>query len=234
MPVYFLWDRERNLVKIGWTRRDVDSRLVEHQSRADGRLVLLKAIPGGRDLERALHRRFADRRVKGTEYFLPSREIESVLGFPLCPEPSRPTVRFLETAPEPEPPAPSGPADGGIVIMTTPQDQAPSGPTGGVDFKSIPRSPAPSGPADHIAGAGDMVSSLPADHICDVTDMVSIGCHHIVGADDMVPSGQAEQLTHLGKLVPSGTSPATASWIRRGISPPAAQPPREVVQLLIG
>ena len=109
MPVYFLWDRERNLVKIGWTRRDVDSRLAEHQSRAGGRLVLLKAIPGGRELERALHTRFSERRVPGTEFFVPNRELESVLGMPLCPEPARPTIRFLD--PEPEPPAPSGPAD---------------------------------------------------------------------------------------------------------------------------
>jgi Meiotically up-regulated gene 113 len=104
--VYFLYHPDKHLIKIGWTRRDIESRVSEHQSRSRGRLVLLKAIPGGRDLERRLHQRFADRRVKGTEYFVPSRELESVLGSPICPAPSRPIVKFLEPEPTPEPPEP--------------------------------------------------------------------------------------------------------------------------------
>lgn len=67
MTVYFLRD-ERNLIKIGTTERDVQARLKEVQLGASGLLKIDLEIPGGRDVERAVHdvlRRF---RVRG-EWF---------------------------------------------------------------------------------------------------------------------------------------------------------------------
>jgi hypothetical protein len=64
--VYCLW--RPNQFKIGMTR-DPDRRARQLR----GRIVLL--LPGGRDLERALHARFARYRFPDTEWFGPAREI---------------------------------------------------------------------------------------------------------------------------------------------------------------
>lgn len=63
--VYFIDDG--TAVKIGWTK-DLPGRLATLQTGSSRPLTLLRAVPGGRDLEASLHERLADARLQG-EWF---------------------------------------------------------------------------------------------------------------------------------------------------------------------
>ncbi len=76
--VYALYDAERGLVKIGHTIRGIELRHAEHE-RDQGRVLqVLACLPGGREEEKALHRRFADDRITG-EWFRVSKSLRSWL-----------------------------------------------------------------------------------------------------------------------------------------------------------
>jgi hypothetical protein len=70
--VYFMQSRgEDRAVKIGWSR-DVARRLADLRTMHPYGMDLVALIPGGKDLEKAFHVRFASRRL-GREWF--SREV---------------------------------------------------------------------------------------------------------------------------------------------------------------
>ena len=73
------WDRERRLLKIG-TTTSLERRQAELEAALGRPLVLVTAWPGGRAEERALHRRWADHRIPGTEWFRPHAALDSWLG----------------------------------------------------------------------------------------------------------------------------------------------------------
>ncbi len=77
-----MFDPECNMLKIGVTN-SISRRAVELQSKYGQSLRLVKAIPGGRDVERSLHRRIAKSRIPGTEWFHVRRSLESWVGQPL-------------------------------------------------------------------------------------------------------------------------------------------------------
>lgn len=72
--VYVIQGEGGGPIKIGFTARNVHARLEELQKGSPVRLVLLRALPGERALERDLHRRFAAYRLHG-EWFHPADEI---------------------------------------------------------------------------------------------------------------------------------------------------------------
>lgn len=75
--VYFIRAGAVGAIKIGTTRGNPHARLRDLQTGNPEPLVLLAAMPGGPDVERGLHERFADSRLTG-EWFRPT---ERLLGF---------------------------------------------------------------------------------------------------------------------------------------------------------
>lgn len=71
--MYFIQRGEHGPIKIG-VSTDVTGRLRSLQVGFLDPLVLLGTLPGGADLEQALHDRFRDQRVEG-EWFRPSPEL---------------------------------------------------------------------------------------------------------------------------------------------------------------
>lgn len=65
--VYFIEDEAGDCIKIGVARRP-RSRLSELQTGHASKLRLIAHVPGGKDLEAELHRRFAAHRIRG-EWF---------------------------------------------------------------------------------------------------------------------------------------------------------------------
>ncbi|MBV8266499.1 MAG: GIY-YIG nuclease family protein [Planctomycetaceae bacterium] len=78
-----MFDPECNMLKIGVTN-SISRRVVELPSKDGESLRLIKAIPGGRDVERSLHRRVAESRIPGTEWLHVRRSLESWVGQPLA------------------------------------------------------------------------------------------------------------------------------------------------------
>lgn len=79
--VYFLeMDHGDHPVKIGTTRSalDLSYRILSLQTACAYRLKFLGAIPGGRDVEAAMHRKFAHGRLKG-EWFHPYQKLRKFL-----------------------------------------------------------------------------------------------------------------------------------------------------------
>ena len=74
--VYFI--RCENTVKIGTTAKPIGLRHASLQAANPRRLVLLKTLCGGRDLEQHLHRRFAHLRIRG-EWFHFNEEVVQFL-----------------------------------------------------------------------------------------------------------------------------------------------------------
>lgn len=66
--VYFALDREAAQIKIGISE-DVDRRVKELGAERGRDLELLAAVPGGYNLERAMHGRFRDYRVERNEWY---------------------------------------------------------------------------------------------------------------------------------------------------------------------
>lgn len=81
--VYFI-EATSGRIKIG-VAGSVKQRMVSIQNAHDGRLKLMASMPGGYEMERQLHRRFASARVSG-EWFEPTPEllayIDGVLQMP--------------------------------------------------------------------------------------------------------------------------------------------------------
>jgi len=71
--VYFIQRGETGPIKIG-VSTNVAGRLRTLEARFSEPLVLLGTLPGGADLEQALHARFRDQRIEG-EWFRPSPEL---------------------------------------------------------------------------------------------------------------------------------------------------------------
>lgn len=67
MPVYFIQAGEAGAVKIGTAKSSVN-RLRDLQIGCPMDLTLLREIPGGAEIERLLHGRFSDLRIRG-EWF---------------------------------------------------------------------------------------------------------------------------------------------------------------------
>lgn len=78
--IYAMWNPATRLLKIG-TSICPERRQAEHE-RNVGPLTLVKILPGGREEETKLLRRFRCYRVFG-EWHYPSRELESWVGQPL-------------------------------------------------------------------------------------------------------------------------------------------------------
>jgi hypothetical protein len=64
MPCYVLRCGETEMVKIGWADQDVEARVHDLQCAHYETLVLIRVIDGGPWIERAMHREFAEFRVR--------------------------------------------------------------------------------------------------------------------------------------------------------------------------
>lgn len=67
--VYFILDAEACQIKIGYTERSVEGRLKAHERKRGRKLDLLGSLPGGYDLERAMHGRFQKYRREAHEWY---------------------------------------------------------------------------------------------------------------------------------------------------------------------
>src|SRR3990167_7886868 len=76
MTVYFIRAGEAGPVKIGFTR-DIDARLRALQCAAHEKLRLIRQIVGGGAVEKWMHRRFSEHRIRA-EWFHFSEEMLSV------------------------------------------------------------------------------------------------------------------------------------------------------------
>lgn len=92
--IYALWDRRRGVVKFG-TTTSIERRQAELELEF-GDLQLVWFSRGGVPEEKAIHRRFTGRRIPGSEWFRPNREIESFIGVPLIPDPPEPTIAAVK------------------------------------------------------------------------------------------------------------------------------------------
>lgn len=71
--VYFIADQNAKQIKIG-RAVNVKARLSSLQGGSTNELQLLGALAGGKELERELHQRFAESRIRG-EWFRPTGEL---------------------------------------------------------------------------------------------------------------------------------------------------------------
>jgi hypothetical protein len=78
--IYFVTshDDPNGLVKIGYTKGDVEVRLAALQTGSPVRLAVLATVDGGRQEELRLHECFARSRAHG-EWFWPSQEIRDFI-----------------------------------------------------------------------------------------------------------------------------------------------------------
>jgi hypothetical protein len=68
--VYFILDAPACQIKIGYAHTgDVAGRLAAHERKRGRKLDLLGSLPGGYDLERAMHGRFRDYRREAREWY---------------------------------------------------------------------------------------------------------------------------------------------------------------------
>lgn len=80
MTIYFVQPLNGGLVKIGFTSKDVKSRIQELQTGCPDKLTLLGTEPGDEQREASLHVQFADLRVNG-EWFRPDvRLMRHIIG----------------------------------------------------------------------------------------------------------------------------------------------------------
>lgn len=80
--IYFLQPTGGGPIKIGFSD-DVDRRWAQLESHYGQPLALLATMPGGRDEEAEIHRRFADLRLGRTEQFRPGADLMAFLGRPI-------------------------------------------------------------------------------------------------------------------------------------------------------
>lgn len=83
--VYFIHDPETGLTKIGKTRKNfLAERIRTHERTLGYPLTLLGAMPGDYDVERAIHQRLRETRVR-PEWFRSSDELAAiVLALPIA------------------------------------------------------------------------------------------------------------------------------------------------------
>lgn len=93
MSVYFATIREQNVVKIGCSF-DPDSRLKEIQVGCPFEVKIEATLPGHHTEEQAIHRRFADDRLRG-EWFTITPMIEAVMAAAVKAEAERPKVKQI-------------------------------------------------------------------------------------------------------------------------------------------
>ena len=75
---YFIQSGQEGPIKIGFTSRSVQKRLLSLQTAHSESLRVLLVLPGNRELEKALHRQFQAYRKEG-EWFVPSVELLSLI-----------------------------------------------------------------------------------------------------------------------------------------------------------
>lgn len=76
--VYFAWAMGTRYLKVGFTRSRPEIRVMELQTGCPHELILVAAIPGTRDDEKAVHQRFETQRTIG-EWFYVSDEMNESL-----------------------------------------------------------------------------------------------------------------------------------------------------------
>jgi hypothetical protein len=80
VSVYFIEaDMPGSPVKIGWTNRRPEERLIDLRVGTPVALHLLGVIPGDEHLEAMLHRHFADHHVRGEWFSLTREDVEKLL-----------------------------------------------------------------------------------------------------------------------------------------------------------
>jgi hypothetical protein len=79
--IYFAQPVDGGPIKIGCSQ-DVDARIRYLEFQYGRKLVVLGTLVGGRDKEKAIHKRFARLRLGRTEQFLPTLELSEFLGKP--------------------------------------------------------------------------------------------------------------------------------------------------------
>jgi hypothetical protein len=84
MSVYFVRAGKRGPIKIGYAN-DVRSRLQKGQTLNHEPLVLLGIVPGGKELETALHAKFSEYRLRGEWFALKGSLAEYVSILPPPP-----------------------------------------------------------------------------------------------------------------------------------------------------
>ena len=100
MSVYFATIREQNVVKIGCSF-DPDTRLKELQVGCPFTVKIEATLPGHITEEQALHRRFADDRLRG-EWFTITPMIEAIMAEAKKAEAARPKVPQIDPPGFPE------------------------------------------------------------------------------------------------------------------------------------
>lgn len=80
--IYFVQSIDGGPVKIGYSF-DVESRIAQLEKHYGKSLAILATMPGGRDEETTIHRRFAHLRCGRTEQFRPAPELMSFIDRPL-------------------------------------------------------------------------------------------------------------------------------------------------------
>lgn len=94
MSVYFATIREQNVVKIGCSF-EPESRLKEIQVGCPYPVRIEATLPGSHEEEKALHRRFADDRLRG-EWFTITPMIDAVMAAARRAEAERPKVAQID------------------------------------------------------------------------------------------------------------------------------------------
>jgi hypothetical protein len=92
--VYFLQPTDGGPIKIGYTD-NLDQRRLQLQVHYGTSLALLATMEGGKEVERAIHERFAAHRIGRTEQFRPAPELLAFIGRPLLANPNPEAVEAL-------------------------------------------------------------------------------------------------------------------------------------------
>lgn len=88
MTVYMLMDKDRGVVKIGYTGNDISYRKASVEKVYGKRLDLIRLIVGGMALERAYHRRFHEFLIQSEWFtFCPDMLTETIIFPPHVPRP---------------------------------------------------------------------------------------------------------------------------------------------------
>ena len=97
MPVYFVQIGKRGPIKIG-TSDDVLGRIYAFFRVTPGKPNLLAVIPGGKEVERSWHERFAHLRYRGNaEQFRPAADLLEAIGYPPIEGLDPDSVEYVET-----------------------------------------------------------------------------------------------------------------------------------------
>ncbi|ABB33266.1 Putative helicase A859L [Geobacter metallireducens RCH3] len=76
--VYFIKSESSHEIKIGYTAGPIEKRITSLQTAHSSNLRVLATVPGTREYEKELHRKFADHRLKG-EWFAPHHDLVSFI-----------------------------------------------------------------------------------------------------------------------------------------------------------